>query len=686
MKKKILALIPFITALTACSFTSAPKKTTTTNGTEETTTSGIGETTTSTTIGETTTGTLETTTTNPTPTTTNPIVVEDHTVIPTYTSSDITLQAPDFSTRRIPNQDTVKYEDLFNLGNTVSISIDMEDSELEKLQSDLDYYTSTHCKSQLYRHCKSVTITLKNYENTFPWTIEDVGIRQKGNTSRKDEWPIIDESGSLASLNHFKLSFDETFDDAAYGADRIDWSSDAAGYALRKDREFLGLTGLDLKWNKNYDGTHIKEIYAHKLYKACGLISQNAGLSNFTINQVDKSESYDMGVYTIYEPAKKSLIKRNLQDNDIMNFGTWNEEKKGSFGASDSKYGDLYKCKWGIDLTYNNMNGDIGVGSMDGTYTPLYERKTNTSDTTYSDSLLKELGRAVATGNIDKIRTKLDMEYFCATEAVSYFVGNPDDLKNNTNNTMIYMRRRDGMGITIPIDNDRAFGITKDWNVHDGMIDVGPMDTNMAPSGNSVINLYKNTILKSGSASNKLYLAWITALYNSDWLKDSTFEELFNIAKNTYEGTVSSDFDYIGFSLTDSNVSFSNYITAKKNLCKNYLDTNPEDGGDETDGDYGNLYIAGSLNGWSGKDYPFTYLGDGVYTITFTPKNVSGNKIEFKINNGEGWDVIDWTIDLSNNELVMEKSGNCVLTGVTTSSVITITFSTITKQVDIQIL
>lgn len=685
MRKKLLALIPFITVLTACSFTSTPKKTTTTNGTEETTTGGNGETT-STTIGETTTGTLETTTTtNPTPTTTNPIIVEDHTVIPTYTSSDITLLAPDFSTRRIPNQDSVKYDDLFNLGNTVSISIDMEDSELEKLQDDLDYYVETGCKNQLYRHCKSVTITLKNYENTFSWTIKDVGIRQKGNTSRKDKWPIIGSDGKIASLNHFKLSFDETFDDPAYGTDRIDWSSDAAGYALRKDREFLGLTGLDLKWNKNYDGTHIKEIYAHKLYKACGLISQNAGLSNFTINQVDKSKSFDMGVYTIYEPAKKSLIKRNLQDNDIMNFGTWNEEKKGTYGASDSKYGDLYKCGWGIDLTYNNMAYDIGVGSIDGTYTPRYERKTNTSDTTYSDSLLKDLGKAVATNNIDKIRTKLDIEYFAATEAVSYFVGNPDDLRNNTNNTMIYMRRSDGMGITIPIDNDRAFGITKDWEVHNGMIDVGPMDTTKAPSGESVINLYKNTILKKDSAANKLYLAWITALYNSDWLKNETFNELFDIAKSTYQATVSSDFDYIGFSLTDSNVSFSNYITAKKNLCKNYLDTNIDDGGDETDGDYGDLYIVGSLNGWSGKDYPFTYLGNGVYTITFTPKNVSGNEIQFKINNGEDWDTIDWTIDVNNNLLVMEKSNNCVLSGVSTSSVITITINTLTEEATIVI-
>ena len=238
MKKKIFMAIPLSLLLASCS---------------------IGGAKTTTTTVETTTKPQETETEKQTTTQTSDGI--DHSIIPEYTSSDIQLLAPDFTTRVIPNQDSVTYDDLFNLGNEVSISIDMEDSELQKLQEDLDYYytdfdgnnEADKRKIQLYRHCKSVTITLKNYDNTFSWTIEDVGIRQKGNTSRL--WPII-ENGKIASLNHFKLSFDETFDDEAYGVDKVDWSNDPAGYKLRKDREFLGLTGLDLKWNKNYDATY----------------------------------------------------------------------------------------------------------------------------------------------------------------------------------------------------------------------------------------------------------------------------------------------------------------------------------------------------------------------------------------------------------------------------------------------
>jgi hypothetical protein len=660
MKKRIFMAIPLSLLLASCSIGGA-KTTNTTENPIETTTEK--QTTTKTTDGT------------------------DHKIIPEYTSSDIELLSPDFTTRQIPNQDSVTYEDLFNLGNEVSISIDMEDSELLKLQNDLNHYNETHNKTQLYRHCKSVTITLKNYDNTFSWTIEDVGIRQKGNTSRKEEWPII-ENGQIASLNHFKLSFDETFDDEAYGIDKVDWSKDQAGYKLRKDREFLGLTGLDLKWNKNYDATHIKEVYASKLYKSLGLIIQNIGLTNFNINQIDKNQSYDMGVYTLYEPAKKSLIKRTLQNEDILTFGTWNDEKNGTYGVSGSKYGDLYKCSWGVDLTYSNMKNNIGIGSMDGSYVPKYERKTNTSETAYNDTLLLELGRAVAKNNLDDISQKLDIEYFAALEAVNYFVGNPDDLRNNTNNTMIYMRRSDGMGITIPIDNDRAFGITKDWNVRNGMTEVGPMDLTKAANGENVIGLYRNTILKKDSSAYKLYTAYLTALYNSDWLKDETFNELFNIAKNTYSASVSSDFDYMDFNLNDSNISFSNYIHAKKNLCKNYLDTNTNTEDDpitDTNGDYGAIYLVGSMNGWSGTSLPFTYNGDGEYTITFTPASVNNNSIDFKIYEGKDWKTIDWTIDLANNELIMEKGGNCTLSGVTTSSRITITINTITKVANIVI-
>ena len=91
------------------------------------------------------------------------------------------------------------------------------------------------------------------------------------------------------------------------------------------------------------------------------------------------------------------------------------------------------------------------------------------------------------------------------------------------------------------------------------------------------------------------------------------------------------------------------------------------------------------MNGWSGTSLPFTYKGNGQYTITFTPASVNHDSIDFKINNGIDWETIDWTIDLANNELIMEKGENCTLSGVTNSSSITITINTITKEANIVI-
>lgn len=529
MKKRILTLIPLCFILTACS----PLSSTTTK-VEKTTTSLIEE---------------------------SKIVLD----------SNIVVKKCDFSTRKIEKKEDVTYQDLFNLGNQVSISIDISNEELELLQRDLDYYVNTGCKMETYHRLNSVTITLKNYDNVFSWTLDDVGIRQKGNTSRKAEWPIY-ANGAVASLNHFKLSFDETFDDSKmYGDKAIDWTGKEKELKARKDRDFLGLSGLDLKWNKNYDATHIKEIYANRLYNSLGLISQYTGLSNFEINQVDNNKKYDMGVYTIYEPAKKSLIKRNLEDGDILNFSSWSEEKKGTYGVEKSKYGDLYKCSWGVDFTYSNINNNVGVGSYDGTYLPKYERKTNT-DIEYDDKLLKNFGSAIQSRDYNKISNVLDLEYFAATEAVNYFIGNPDDLKNNTNNVMIYFRKTDGKAITIPIDNDRCFGITKDWNPGGkAMMNIGVLDDKKSEGGN-VINLYTDTILKNNSEAKKMYLSYVKALYDSEWLTDAKFNELYNIALRSYGDTVSSVYQYVNFSLKDTNASFSEYITAKKNLAKIYID------------------------------------------------------------------------------------------------------------------
>ena len=288
----------------------------------------------------------------------------------------LSIEKADFSTRAIDSIDDVTYDDLFNLGNKITISLSMEKEELNKMQQDLE----TGYKSDIYRHCKSVTITMQNNDNKFSWTYEDVGIRQKGNMSRKEDGDLY-KNGVLGTF-HFKLSFDETFDSAeAYGTSAYSWAGKEDLLEERENRNFLGLSGIDVKWNRTLDETHIKEVYASKLYKAVGVLSQDIGLSECHMT-IEGDKDYDLGLCVLYEPCKKSMVKRHLQNQTNLGLSSWKDEKKGTYGVTDSNYGDLYKCSWGVNegfyaagpnLTVESAKGKrVGVGNLSGSYIPAY--------------------------------------------------------------------------------------------------------------------------------------------------------------------------------------------------------------------------------------------------------------------------------------------------------------------------
>lgn len=631
-------------------------------------------------------------------------ITDDSSIYDKDAYKKISLKSPDFTTRKIASKDDVTFDDLFNLGNKVTIDVDIRDEELAKLQADYE----TGYKSEVYHIADKVEITLTNFNNTYTWTFDQVGIRQKGNTSRDN----IYQDGQIKNLNHFKLSFDETFDDEEmYGRDAIDWTNKDLERQERKDREFLGLSGLDIKWNKNYDATHIKEIYASYLYDAAGLMSQSIGLSEFNINQTDKNRTYDFGLCTLFEPASKSFIKRELKKGPYVNTSTWEEEKLGTYGVPDAKYGDFYKASYGVgngrygngaDLSkYSTENSRVGVGNNSGSYIPAYDRKTNT-DVNYADNLLKDLTKAITDGNYSNINQLMDLKYFAISEACNYFIGNPDDLKNNNNNYTIYFRRTDGKAIIIPIDNDRCFGITKDWNPDgSGMTNVGVFSKKPVARDN-MNELHSKTILASSNDCKAIYLNYVKALKVSPWLTNDTFETFYNKAYETYgnDSTRTSFGDGFDFNLNEAhgNLSFYNYINSKKNLVNldyvigesnnssNNNNNNNSGSGSSTDGNYGNVYLIGSFCNWSqgNKEYPLEYKGDGVYTITFTASKVNDGVLSWKIYNGYDYNTIDWTVVDGNLELNGNGVSSAKIYDCSNGEEITITVNTLTLEVLIE--
>jgi hypothetical protein len=199
------------------------------------------------------------TTSHPTsqPTSDVPTTGETPTTNQTTTSSDPTTSKPTTSSEEISNEEEIKLnefndkysmKDFFGYENKIKVEINMDKNELYQLSEDYDAYP--HHSSPIYRIC-DVTFTI----NEDVVTLSKVGIRLKGNTSRRK---FVDEDGNVYATVHFKLDFNEMID-------YVDYSDIEKSYI--DERKFLGLKKLDLKWNKNYDTSHIKEYVALELYK-----------------------------------------------------------------------------------------------------------------------------------------------------------------------------------------------------------------------------------------------------------------------------------------------------------------------------------------------------------------------------------------------------------------------------------
>ncbi|MDY2575220.1 MAG: hypothetical protein SOW55_04550 [Bacilli bacterium] len=595
------------------------------------------------------------------------------------------LIEPSFDVPKRLTKEEFIFDDLFNLGNSVSIKMEMSDKELNELEADY----KTGYKSEIYHVCDKVTISITNYGNEFTWEFQNVGIRQKGNTSRQD----IFLGEDINPYNHFKLSFDETFDDPEmYSSSFIQEMKEKMGSEDYSKREFLGLSGIDFKWNKNNDSTHIKEVYASKLYQAGGILSQHIGLSDISMIRVDKDNKVtSFGLCTIYEPGSKSIIKRSLSnDNYYVNMPTWKQEKKGTFGIDGVNYGDFYKCSYGTgegnsssgaDMSNDSISGKrVGIGNISGSYIPAYERKTNT-DVEYEDTQLKNIIKTINNGSYVDIEKVVDLQYLAKEQALSYLVGNPDDMRINYNNYLLYIRRTDGKLVVVPYDLDRCFGITKDFNVMNGMTELDPLSSNTF-QGKQRNNLLLKTILSSSNNEcKKDYLNILEVIKNSSWVKNETFNAFYNQAKSSYPSYL--------FNESNENMSFDNYISKKIDRINGSSSSIEDD-----KKVYDNLFVVGNFNSWGNypesdlSKYKMEYLGNYEYKVIINiDSSFTGNELKFKFNNGfADYSQIDWFIDSSLASLNKNGGGQSTsLSNIKNGDIITIKINTNTLEASVKI-
>lgn len=136
----------------------------------------------------------------------------------------------------------------------------------------------------------------------------------------------------------------------------------------------------------------------------------------------------------------------------------------------------------------------------------------------------------------ESFESVVDKESFLNFAAVSYFTGNPDDMRNNYNNHYVYFRKSDGKAVFIPYGNDRVLGICVGWNpTGSGMTEVSPFSSMAAGNRSKQVNpLYRLTILNDDCYYPDEYTQKIKELSESEWLTEDNFNERYEKAKANY--------------------------------------------------------------------------------------------------------------------------------------------------------
>ena len=501
-----------------------------------------------------------------------------------------------------PSPDEQLYTQLFDYNNKIEINVRMTEAEVAKLQKDYDKYKD---QSPIYRKADlDVTITLPNGEK-ITHTIEEVGVRTKGTSYSAS--PFYSKSKGIYSLIHMKINFQETFDDPEhYGKDVKTWEDPAAREA-RKNRTFATLEKLDMKWNRSDDPTYIRESYCVDVFRANDILAPRTNISS-----IDWAGLH-LGVYTIYEPVDKVFLERNL--------------------PAAAQGGNLYKCAY-----QTRFNGKDSIGVEDELAGKFYQfdLKTNkkTADHTQLNNLISALNDGIPTK--EKLAELFDMENFLTYCAVSYFIGNGDDMRNDTNNVYIYFRPNDGKAIIIPHDFDRGLGVTGGHkSIYDNLVTENPFGFRMAWLDERQENpVFLYTVCEGGYyvkefaeemkkvAKHEMFTEEVfnaryavsEALYKKDAKPSKTFE-------NAKGKNFTFDRDKSGPVGGAKNMSFSVYIKAKMKTFERYM----EKVDDYVGGPFRlptNFYLQTDLGNWANLDaMELGIVKDGVYGLKLTIRN-----------------------------------------------------------------
>ena len=248
-------------------------------------------------------------------------------------------------------------------------------------------------------------------DNTRRDTLENVGFRLRGNTSR------------YSKKKSFKISFSEYV----------------------PGRFYQGVKKINLNGEHN-DPTMIREKLFYEIWKKAGMPERRTSFVRVYING-----TY-YGLYTNLEEMEKDWLTRNYQDPE----------------------GNLFKCTYPADLVYHGSQQQTyrELENTTATGGQVYELQTNKSQDDYAGlvDLVTVLDRE-PTGNFPaQISLVMNVPHFLKALALDVATGNWDDYSYNKNNYYLYERPADSKFDFITYDPDNTFGVDWfhiDWSTRD---------------------------------------------------------------------------------------------------------------------------------------------------------------------------------------------------------------------------
>lgn len=345
------------------------------------------------------------------------------------TSEKITIAenvGPELGTRT----ESLNY--IFGTDSVAQITLTISREQWDELCTNYD-------KNPKNEDCVHAGFEMKKGDNT--WQISDIGMRLRGNTSRRR--PQVGDEYYQA---HFKLKFEEWCDDSG------------------EERKLAGcMKGLNLK-RFNEDPAYVREVFGYNYFRKNGIwTAPRAGYAHLFINIEEEdgtAKKLDYGVYAMIEEINKQFLKERSEITPEI--GT---------KFSDNK-GDLWKCCW------QSSNGSSMATDYDG-YRSFgveeifldeskslrydYDLKTNKDELVRARSsfidFIEELNKLGSEDEIKKFyESKMDVDLFLKTYACNVLLGMDDDYWRNHNNYYFYFDKKNGKAYFIPYDYDNILG------------------------------------------------------------------------------------------------------------------------------------------------------------------------------------------------------------------------------------